>query len=320
MFHRASRPGAATWRAAREHDANGPHGACCPGRTRRVKWARSSRCRRLSACPAIDRLHLIRLPRRAALPCPPWTRRLDGRNARHLGLRHRRRRHRGLRAREPPLRRSRRQRAAARSGRQGRLDLDPHPGRLSVLHRQSAHRLVLSHRAGPGPERPLDPLRAWQGARRLLVDQRDALSPRPAARLRRVGAVHRRQRVVVGERAAAVQALRGSPRRRERRAFGGRRVARGEAAAVVGHPGRVPRGDGAGRHSESRRFQRRRQRGRGVLRGESAPRRALERDEGVPAAGDEPPQPDGDDRCNGESHRLEDRRATGVELRRGGET
>ena len=109
----------------------------------------------------------------------------------------------------------------ARSGRQGRLDLDPHPGRLPLLHRQSAHRLVLPHRARSGPQRALDPLRARQGPRRLLVDQRDAVSPRPAARLRRVGAPHRRRRVVVVERAAGVQALGRPPRRRERHALGG---------------------------------------------------------------------------------------------------
>ena len=40
----------------------------------------------------------------------------------------------------------------------------------------------------PGPERPLDPLRARQGAGRLLVDQRDAVHARAGARLRRVGA------------------------------------------------------------------------------------------------------------------------------------
>jgi nitronate monooxygenase len=40
--------------------------------------------------------------------------------------------------------------AADRSGRQGRLPVDPHPGRLPLLHRQSAHRLAVPHRAEPG--------------------------------------------------------------------------------------------------------------------------------------------------------------------------
>ena len=118
----------------------------------------------------------------------------SGQDPGRLGLRHRRRGHRRLRARQPPVRRPGNQGAAARGGRQGRLDLDPHPGRLPLLHRQPAHRLVLPDRARPGPERPLHPLCARQGAGRLLVDQRHALHARPGARLRRVGAAHRRCR------------------------------------------------------------------------------------------------------------------------------
>ena len=158
-----------------------------------------------------------------------------------------------------------------------------------------AHRLVLSHRARCGAERPLDPVRARQGPRRLLVDQRDAVSPRPAPRLRRVGAHHRRRRVVVVERAAGLQALGGPPRGRERHARGGRRVAGRAAAAVVEGARLLPRGDGAGGHAEGGGLQRRRQRGCRVLRGEPAPRRALERGEGISQAGDEPAQPDRDD-------------------------
>ena len=89
----------------------------------------------------------------------------------------------------------------------------------------------------------------------------------------------------------------------EREARAGRRVARRDAAAVVGNPrtrsarplaqAGIPKiDDFNGGDNE----------GVGVLRGESAPRRALERDEGVPAAGDEPPQPDGDDRRAREAH------------------
>ena len=76
--------------------------------------------------------------------------------------------------------------AAARGRRQGRLDLDPHPGRLSLLHRQSAHRLVLQDRGGGGAQRARDQLSARQGAGRLLLDQRHDLHARPGARLRRV--------------------------------------------------------------------------------------------------------------------------------------
>ena len=77
--------------------------------------------------------------------------------------------------------------AAASRPAVGQLSLDPHPGRLSLLHRQPAHRLDVSDRARPGPERPPPALSARQAARRLLVDQRHDLHARPGARLRRAG-------------------------------------------------------------------------------------------------------------------------------------
>ena len=78
-------------------------------------------------------------------------------------------------------------RAADRGRRQGRLPLDPHPGRLPLLHRQPAHRLALQHRARPRPERPQPALPARQDAGRLLQHQRHDLHARPGARLRPVG-------------------------------------------------------------------------------------------------------------------------------------
>ena len=72
-------------------------------------------------------------------------------------------------------------RAAARSGRQGQLPLDPYSGRLSVLHRQPAHRLVLQDRARTRPERARRWLSARQGAGRLLIDQRHDLHARAGA-------------------------------------------------------------------------------------------------------------------------------------------
>ena len=81
-------------------------------------------------------------------------------------------------------RRTRATRPAARGGRQGRLDLDPHPGRLSLHHRQPAHRLVLPDRAEAGPRRARARLSARQGAGRLLADQRHDLHARPGRRLR----------------------------------------------------------------------------------------------------------------------------------------
>ncbi len=78
-----------------------------------------------------------------------------------------------------------------------------------------------------------------------------------------------------------------------------RRVARRAATPPLGHPGRVPRGDGRGGHPEDRRLQPRRQRGLQLLPRQPDEGRAPEHVAGVPEAGDEPSQPDGDDRCAG---------------------
>ena len=83
--------------------------------------------------------------------------------------------------------------------------------------------------------------------------------------------------------------------RRERRAPR-RRVARGEAAPALGDPRRLRAGGAAGRHPGARRLQPRRQRRRGLLRGQPARRRALERDQGLPASGGAARQPAGLDR------------------------
>lgn len=235
--------------------------------------------------------------RRAAHNKQKGTRREYSTHARgRIRLRDRRRGHRGLRAREPPDRGSRHQRAAAGSGRQGRLPLDSYPGRLSVLHRQPAHRLAVQDAARSGAQRPRAVVSARPRARRLLVDQRDDLHARPARGLRPLGAGNRRRRLVVGQRAADLQAQRGSPCGRERRARRGRLLARRETAAALGDPRIVRAGRAADGHSRDRRFQPRRQcRGR-LLRSEPEARRALEYVEGVPAAGDGAPEPDRDHR------------------------
>ena len=60
--------------------------------------------------------------------------------------------------------------AADRGRRQRRLPLDPHPGRLPLLHRQPAHRLAATAtEPAAGPERPQPALPARQGAGRLLA-------------------------------------------------------------------------------------------------------------------------------------------------------
>ncbi len=128
-------------------------------------------------------------------------------------LHRRRRRHGGLPAGQPAVRGPGEPGAAARGGRARRLPLDPHPGRLPVLHRQSAHRLaVLAPSTKPGPQRTLDQVSARQGARRLLVDQRHDLHARPAPRLRRVGRA-RQPGLGLGRGAAVLPAPRGPPLR-----------------------------------------------------------------------------------------------------------
>ena len=148
-------------------------------------------------------------------------------------------------------------RAAARGRRPRRLPLDPHPGRLPLLHRQPAHRLAVPHRARAGAERARAALSARQGAGRLLEHQRHDLHARPGARLRRLGAAvgddgWRWRRVP-----ALFQAPRGPLARRRRVA---RRVGfdrRGAAPAAsgassasgcAGRPRRLRRGRAAGRH------------------------------------------------------------------------
>ena len=95
----------------------------------------------------------------------------DGRGdaaRRRIRLHHRRRGLGRLRAGEPAVGRSEQSRAAARSRRPRQLDLVPHPGRLSVRHRQSALGLDVQDRAGAGPQRPRAELSARQGDRRLV--------------------------------------------------------------------------------------------------------------------------------------------------------
>ena len=204
---------------------------------------------------------------------------------RDLRLRDRRRRHGGLRAGQPALGRSEVTRAAAGGGRQGQLDLDPHPDRLSLHPEQPAHRLVLSDRTRARPERAGAQLSARPRARRLLLDQRHDLHARPGARLRRLAP----------GRATAAGAGTTSCRtsRNPRTMSAGademhgarRRVADRAAAPVLGDPGRLPRRRGRGRHPENHGLQPRQQRGLRLLPGQPAPRRALEHRQGVSAPG-----------------------------------
>ncbi len=164
------------------------------------------------------------------------------------------------------------------------------------MHQQPAHRLVLQDRGRARIERPLDHLRARQGAGRLFLDQRHALPARPGARLRRVGADHRRLALELGQRAAHLQAERGLLGRRRRDARRQGRVARREAAPALGHPRPLHAGRTGGRHPLQAGLQPRRQFRHRPLRGEPEEGRALECLEGHAAPGAAPAQPEGGDR------------------------
>ena len=217
-------------------------------------------------------------------------------------LHHHRCRHGRVRARQPAVGRPRRERPAARGGRQGRLLLDRHPGRLPLHHRQPPHRLVLQDRAGSGAQRPHHRLRPRPGPRRLLLHQRDDLHAGAEERLRPLG-IARQPRLGLGRRAAGVQALGGLPARRRRVARGRRRDAGRGAAGELGDPRRLAASRRGVRDSENRRVQPGRQLRQRLLPDEPAQRPALERHEGVPAPGDAPAEPDRADRGAGAAPR-----------------
>ena len=135
-----------------------------------------------------------------------------GRGYRRVRLRHRRRRHARAACSPTGSRRTGAHRVLLlEAGGKDDYVLDPHPGRLPLHHRQSAHRLVLQDRARAGPQRPRARLCARQGARRLLVDQRDDLHARPGGATTTTGAA-RQSRLVAGTRCCRTSSARG-PRR-----------------------------------------------------------------------------------------------------------
>ena len=195
-----------------------------------------------------------------------------------------------LRAGEPSQRGSPHPRAPAGGGQERRLPLGPHPGGLSLLHRQPAHRLDDEDGARAGAQRAQPRLPARQGAGRVFVGQRHDLHARPGGGLRPL-APARQPRLGLGRRPALLPEVRGSPRRPQPDARQRRRLEGHDSAPELGDPrGRAGGGCGV-RHPAPRRLQRRRQRGLGLLRGQPAERRALEYRERLPQAGDEAPQP-----------------------------
>ena len=122
---------------------------------------------------------------------------------------------------------------------------DSHPGRLCETARPSEADLGLHRRARSRGQQPRDPLSARPRARRLVVDQRHDLCPRPARGFRPLGPA-RQSRLVVGRRAALFQARRELAGGRQRFPRIGRAAAdlaylRQAGAVRADHPGRASR-------------------------------------------------------------------------------
>ena len=206
-----------------------------------------------------------------------------------------------MRAGQPAVRGPRQPGPAARGRRARPQLLDPRPDRLLPDHFRSEARLGLPDRAGAGPERPPDPLAARQGARRLVLDRRPRLHPRPEGGFRPL-APARQSGVELRRRPAVLQARRGSgarPRRLARR--GGAALGRRQ------RPPRAGRGVDPGlhrsRHSAERPLQRRRAGGR-RLRPADQPQGLSLLDGGrVPAPGEETREPLDRDGRAGAPHR-----------------
>ena len=218
-----------------------------------------------------------------------WTGRRDrGR----LRLRHRRRRHGRLRARQPPDARIPRTRVLLlEAGGRDQLPLDPHPGRLPLLHRQPAHRLDDADRGRARPERPLARLSARQGARRLLLDQRHDLHARPGGRLRRL-APARQRRLGLGRRAALLPPIRGQLPRRDARctapAASGRSRGSGCAGTSSRRSATRPRRSASPRRDD---FNDGDNEGSGFFEVNQRERHPLDDGEGLPAPGAQAPEP-----------------------------
>ena len=117
-------------------------------------FARSPRAAlRQARSIAICRQHCLKVHRMGGSfrrSCQPTGIKSHVRPIRHLRLRHHWRRHGRLFAGQPPKRGAKPTCLTARSGQGRQLPVDSHPGGLSLLHWQSAHRLAVSHRTGRG--------------------------------------------------------------------------------------------------------------------------------------------------------------------------
>ena len=109
----------------------------------------------------------------------------------HVRLRDRRRGLGRLRARGTALGGPGRERPAARGGAAGRQREHPRPARLPAAARAPSVDWDYVTRAGAELRRPPHPAAARQGARRLLLDQRDGLHPRQPRATTTTGAIAR---------------------------------------------------------------------------------------------------------------------------------
>ena len=173
-----------------------------------------------------------------------------------------------------------------RGGRQRQPHLDQGAGRLQQDRLQRQAQLGLRDRARSAHRRPQDQIPARQGAGRLGLDQRPSLRARPGGRLRHLGAA-RLPRLVVGRRAALLQARR-EPRRRQRRGARPLGPARHRGPARSACAERRLHGRQRGARAETHaRLQLRRPGRHAALPEHDAERPALEPGRRLPEAGDE---------------------------------
>ena len=234
---------------------------------------------------------------RVRLPCaartPARARATDGNTNDRLRLHHRRRRLGRMRARQPAVRGPGEARPAAGGRRQGREPLDLDTGRLREADEQSKLQLVFRDRARGERQRAANPRPARPHSRRIERDQRHALRPRPAPRLRHL--VPARQPGLVVRIGPAllpqVRALRAVRPGGNRRCALDRRPARRHRPVRAARDGRrLHRGGGRLRLPAQPRLQRR-QSGRGRLLPVHDARRApVQHRARLPSSGSSPPE------------------------------
>ncbi len=275
--------------------------------TRCDSWYRDERGRIIANWPGYMREYAqaLKRPDVSRFTFAAADRARGGRPGEPLRLRDRRRRLGRVRARQPALRGPVGERAAARGRRQGPLAEGQDPGGLPPAVPHQA-RLGLRDRAGAPRRRARAVCPPGQDARRLELDERDALRQGAPARLRRLGGtgrtgmgLPRRPSLFHPCRGQRARRL-GVPRRR-------RAAARLRAAlAANAEPAAAGRQRGGG-DPPHRRLQRPRAGRRLDVPGDPAQRGALQRRRRVPAAGDDASEPRGPHEGRGAGHRARGR-------------